>query len=134
MMARVRGVIRPSIRSRSRFQVSRSEFYRNRNGVGVDHRQRGRDIGACTEQDFIPRRQIQRRDRQVQRRRPAGDGDAVAAVAERGEPFLKFGDRGAEGTRDFAATKCGNDAGNLILAEIRLENGYHDFISTKTLS
>ena len=38
---------------------------RHRDGVGVDDRKRGCDIGARAEQDFIARLQVERRDRKM---------------------------------------------------------------------
>src|SRR5262249_55151107 len=70
-------------------------------------------------------RQLQRRHRRVERRRPVADRHAVRAADVVGERALERRDRLAEGAGDLAAPEGRDDGRDLVFAVDRLEYWNH---------
>ena len=124
MIAFVRGVISASTRSRSRFQVSRSEstgtatapLWYAASAVAMF-------VHALTSTSS-PGPMPSARDRQVERGRPARDGDAVACADEVGELALER--RAARSPNEpeiSPRAKRVDDGLDLFLADVGLEDG-----------
>ena len=100
-MARVRGVITPSIRVGSMLKVSGSMSTNTGVRSAVADGVRGRDVGVADGHDLVAGAHADSQQRQMQRRRAARDRAGVLGADEVRELALERGDLGA--LRDPAA-------------------------------
>src|SRR5689334_3451716 len=99
----------------------------------MNYCERSSDIGARAYEHFVTSADACRSNREMQRRRPTADCNAVFTLDVLREPLFESGDRLSKRARDLAALECGNNRLYLFVSDYGFENFNHELLATSTL-